>query len=319
MEHVSCNLCGVDQTRFLFRKKDMLGTIQSEFNVAECQRCGLLYVNPRPDQEEIGKFYPEIYSWKETLKAESLFAKGMRRLENIYRYHLLRNEVSKVIKFTGKGFGKVLDIGCGTGDRLDVFRSRGFDGYGVEPSQSAKYAKEFLKLNVIEGDLFSAHFQDKFFDLITLYHVLEHTHDPMKVCQELHRILKRGGFLIIEVPNKDCFQFKFFRGRWAAFDVPRHLYYFGIQTLRSLLERVGFKIVKIDHFMNWLHPPTLVLSLFPSLDPQRAWGEEEKGRNPVFQRMAWIVSTFLSIPFTQFESWMGRGAIVTFYAMKESS
>ena len=77
------------------------------------------------------------------------------------------------------------------------------------------------------------------------------------------------------------------------------------------------KCLKIDHFMNWWHPPTLVLSLFPSLDPQRAWREEEKGRNPIFQRIAWIVSTLLASPFTQFESWMERGAIVTFYAVKK--
>jgi SAM-dependent methyltransferase len=317
MESVTCNLCGSDNTSSLFKKKDKLGTIQIEFNVVECQRCGLLYVNPRPDQGEIGKFYPEVYSWKETLKADSLLTKWIRQLENFYRYHLLRDEVSKVIRFIGKQSGKVLDIGCGTGDRLHTFRSRGFDVQGVEPSPSAMYAKEFLKLNVFKGDLFSAHFQDNFFDIITLYHTLEHTHDPMKVCQEIFRILKEGGFLIIQVPNKDCFQFKLFRERWAAFDVPRDLYYFGIQTLLSYLNKVGFKIIKIDHFMNWWHPPTLVLSLFPSLDPQRAWREEEKGRNSIFQRVAWIVSTLLASPFTLFESWIKRGAIVTFYAVRE--
>ncbi len=316
MEYTNCNLCGSDKTQSLFKKRDKLGTDQTQFSVVKCQGCGLVYVNPRPDQGEMGEFYPEVYSWKETLRAETLFTKWMRRLENIYRYHLLKNEVSKAVKFTGRNLGKVLDIGCGTGDRLDAFRSQGFDGYGVEPSPSAKYAKTFLKLNVVEGDLFSARFQDNFFDMITLYHVLEHTHNPMKVCQEIHRILKKGGGLIIQVPNRDCLQFKLLKERWAAFDVPRDLYYFGIRTLSLLLERVGFKMIKIDHFMNWLHPPTLVLSLFPSLDPLRAWREEEKGRNPVFLRMAWIVSTFLSIPFTQLESWMKRGAIVTFYAVK---
>jgi SAM-dependent methyltransferase len=317
MEYVTCNLCGSDNTYSLFKKTDKLGTVRIEFHVVECLRCGLLYVNPRPDQGEIGKFYPAIYSWKETLKADSLLTKWIRRLENFYRYHLLRNEVLKVIRITGKNSGKVLDIGCGTGDRLHVFRSRGFDVHGVEPSHSATYAKDFLKLNVIEGDLFSAHFQENFFDIITLYHALEHTHDPMKVCQEIFRILKEGGFLITQVPNKDCFQFKLFKERWAAFDVPRDLYYFGIHPLSSYLKRVGFKILKIDHFMNWWHPPTLVLSLFPSLDPQRAWREEEKGRNPIFQRIAWIVSTLLASPFTQFESWIERGAIVTFYAVKK--
>ena len=135
MEYVNCNLCGLDNARVLFGKKDKFGIAEDEFNVVECQGCGLLYINPRPSQEEIGKFYPETYSWKETLEAESFLTKCVRKLEKAYRYHLLRDEVSKVVKFTRRGSGKVLDIGCGTGDRLDVFRSKGFEAYGVETSR----------------------------------------------------------------------------------------------------------------------------------------------------------------------------------------
>ena len=316
MEYVNCNVCGLDQPQLLFKKKDKFGMTRDEYRVVECRGCGLLYVNPRPAPEEIGKFYPESYSWKETLKAESLFTKWIRRLEKAYRYHLLRDEVSKILRFTGKNFGKVLDIGCGAGDRLDVLRSEGFETYGVETSNSADYAKNHLNLKVLKGDLFSAHFPNHFFDMVTLYHVLEHTHDPKGVIVEIYRILEKGGVLVIQVPNKDSLQFKLFHKSWAAFDVPRDLYYFNIHTLHSLLKRVGFIVSKIDHFMNWWHPPTLVLSLFPALDPREAWGKEEGGRNPFFERIAWIICTLLVGPFTQFESWIKRGAIVTFYAVK---
>ncbi|HUL21100.1 MAG TPA: class I SAM-dependent methyltransferase [Thermodesulfobacteriota bacterium] len=316
MEYVNCNLCGLDNARVLFGKKDKFSITEDEFNVVECQGCGLLYINPRPSQEEIGKFYPQIYSWKETFEAESFFTKCVRTLEKGYRYHLLQDEVSKVVKFTGRGCGKVLDIGCGTGDRLDVFRSKGYETYGVETSDSADYAKEHLKLEVEKGDLFSAQFPDRFFDIVTLYNVLEHTHDPLKVCQEIHRILKDSGSLVIQVPNKDSFQCKIFKRRWAAFDVPRDLYYFGIETLSSLLEKAGFALKGIDHFMNWWHPPTLVLSLFQNLDPQQAWGKENQGGSPVFQRMAWGLCTLLTGPLTQLESVLRRGAIVTYYGVK---
>ena len=316
MEYVNCNLCGLDDTQVLFRKKDKFGISQDEFHVVECRRCGLLYVNPKPTQQEIGRFYPETYSWKETLEAESFFAKCVRKWEKAYRYHLLRDEVSKVVKFTGRGFGKVLDIGCGTGDRLDVFRNKGFETYGIETSDSADYAKDHLKLNVLKGDLFSANFPSGFFDIVTLYNVLEHTHDPMKVCQEVQKILKEDGFLIIQVPNKNSLQYILFKKRWAAFDVPRDLYYFGIGTLTSMLEKVGLAVLKVDHFMDWWHPPTLVLSLFPNLDPQRAWRKESRGRSPLFQRGAWALCTLLAGPFTKSEGWIGKGAIVTFYASK---
>jgi SAM-dependent methyltransferase len=317
MEYVNCNLCGLNEARVLFKKKDKLCISEDEFNVVECQDCGLLYVNPRPSPEEMKKFYPETYSWKETLRADSLITRRVRRLEKGYRYHLLRDEVSKVAKYTGRDSGKILDIGCGTGDRLDVFRSKKFETYGVETSDGADYAKGHLKLNVIKGDLFSARFPDHLFDIVTFYNVLEHTHNPLRVCEEVQRILKDDGFLIIQVPNKDSFQYKLFKKRWAAFDVPRDLYYFSTHTLSSLLKRAGFKVIKVDHFMNWWHPPTLVVSLFPSLDPQKAWREEDDRRAPFFQRAAWAVSTLGVSPLTQLESLLMMGSLVTYYFTRE--
>jgi SAM-dependent methyltransferase len=318
MEHVNCILCNHDDTRDLFRKRDKFGTTGDEFTVVECRNCGLAYVNPRPSQEEMGKFYPETYSWKENIETGSSLVRLLKRFEKGYRYHLLKGEVSKVERHGAKRTGKVLDIGCGAGDRLDVFRSRGFEPAGVETSDAAGYARKHLKLNVLKGDLFAARFPVDSFDVVTLYHVLEHTHDPQKVCEEVHRILRKEGLLVIEVPNRESFQYKLFGGRWAAVDVPRDLYYFGTGTLTSLLTKAGFQILTVDHFMNWWHPPTLVISLFPGLDPQRAWQEEGKGGNPIGQRIAWMVCTLLAGAFTHFESMMKRGAIVTFYARKHS-
>ena len=319
MEYVDCNLCGLDDAEVLFRKRDKLGITDEEFQVVECKRCGLLYVNPRPTEAEMEKFYPEAYAWKETLEADSLLTEWVRRLEKGYRYHLLKDEVSKVIKYTGRRSGKVLDVGCGTGDRLDVFRTQGFATYGVETSDSANYAKQHLNLNVSKGDLFSASFPDRFFDIVALYNVLEHTHNPKRACDEIHRILKDDGFLVIQVPNKNSLQYRIFKKRWAAFDIPRDLYYFEPERLRTLLGQVGFAVTKMDHFMNWWHPPTLVLSLFPSLDPQKAWGEERQGKSPVLQRVAWILCTLLATPFTQLESSLGRGAMITSYWKKDGS
>ncbi len=317
MEYIHCNLCGQDETRGLFKKRDKFALAEDEFNVVECLECGLLYINPRPTPEEIGKFYPETYSWKETLEADSSLTQWVRKMEKGYRYHLLKGEVEKVVKYTGKRNGLVLDVGCGTGDRLDVFRAVGFDAQGVETSDSADYAREHLKLNVFKGDLFSAHFSDRSFDCVTLYNVLEHTHDPGKVCREVHRILKDDGSLVIQVPNKDSFQYQIFGSRWAAFDVPRDLYYFSPETLFTLLEKTGFAVFKADHFMNGWHPPTLVISLFPSLDPQKAWTAEGEGGTPLFRRGAWVICTLLAAPFTIFESALGRGAIVTYYGSKQ--
>jgi len=319
MEFVNCILCGIGDTKILFSKKDKFGISTEEFNIVECKRCGLLYINPRPSIEEMNKFYPETYSWKETLEADSSLAKLVRRLEKSYRYHLLKDEVSKVIKFTGKTSGRVLDIGCGTGDRLEVFRRKGFETFGVEPSDSADYGREYLKLNIIKGDLFSANFPEQFFDIITLYNVLEHTHNPVDVCNGVYRVLKEDGFLIIQLPNKDCLQYKIFRKRWSACDVPRDLYYFNIPTMDLLCKKTKFQIKKVDHFMNWWHPPTFVNSLFPNLEPQKAWLREGSGQSTIFQRMGWVLLTLLAGPLTQLESILKYGAILTYYIMKDGS
>jgi SAM-dependent methyltransferase len=255
MESIKCNLCGADGGPVLFRKKDKFKISDEAFSVVACPRCGLLYLNPRPDREEISKFYPGSYSWKKDLEARSVLTRLLREMERRYRYHLLKGEVAKVIRFGGKQFGKVLDVGCGTGDRLDVFRSRGFKTFGVEISGSADYAAEAMQLDVRKGDLFEAHFPDALFDVVTLYHVLEHTHDPSGVCKEVARLLKEDGHLVIQVPNADSWQYRLFKKRWAAFDVPRDLYYFNPKTLKALLAKAGFEVVKIDPFMNWWHPP----------------------------------------------------------------
>lgn len=311
METVPCNNCGGTATRVLFTKKDKHGIAPEPFAVVECIGCGLRYINPRPSPEEMGIFYPDTYSWKETIEGDSSLGRMIRSLEKAYRYHLLKGESAKAIRSTGKKGGRVLDVGCGTGDRLDVFRALGFEPYGVETSESALYARNHLGLNVFHGDLFNARFPDRFFDLVTLYNVLEHTHDPRAVCLEVSRILKEDGRLVLQIPNTDSLQCRLFGKRWAAYDVPRDLYYVNVDTLVAFLCRSSLEVEKTDHFMPFGHPPTLVISLFPSLDPQKAWRKDKEGASSILERLAWGLCTLVASPLTLVESALGRGAIVT--------
>jgi SAM-dependent methyltransferase len=280
--------------------------------------CGLIYVNPRPSEDEIVGFYPETYSWKETVTTGSKITALIRRLEKVYRYHLLNYESSKVVKAARRKTGRLLDIGCGAGDRLDIFRRIGFDTHGVEISSSAEYASEHLELNVKKGDLFEADYPDSFFDVITLYNVLEHTHDPRKIIKELYRILKEDGIAVIQVPNTDCIQFKLFKRRWAAVDVPRDLYYFNIHLLKEFLSKERCQAVKVDHSNNFWHPPTLAISISPPLDPQLSWSAEASQANSYFRRIFWGILTLAVSPLAKLESLMSKGAIITIYVRKIS-
>ena len=145
---------------------------------------------------------------------------------------------------------------------------------------------------------------------------MEHTHDPRKIIKELYRILKENGVVVIQVPNTDCIQFKLFKRRWAAVDVPRDLYYFNVHLLKELLSKERCQVVKVDHTNNFLHPPTLVISLFPSLDPQNAWAKEKKRENTIIKRLLWVFWTLALSPWCFLEGLMKRGAIMTVYARK---
>lgn len=316
MEYVNCNFCQNNNTKLLFLQKDKFNITNDNFSIVQCQNCGLIYINPRPTQEEIIKFYPDTYSWKETLTADTFFTKIIRKLEKLYREHLLRYEVKKSIKFTKKKKGKILDIGCGAGDRLNLFRKYGFDSYGTEITNMADYAKDFFGLNVIKKDLLEANLPDDFFDIITMYNVIEHVPNPGDIIKESYRILKKNGFLVIQTPNISCLQFIFLKNKWTVIDPPRHLYYFSDLILKKELEKNKFKITKIDHFFNWWHPPTIVISLFPSLDPQISWLQEKNRGNPIVKRLCWIFWTLTLPIITFFESFFKKGAIITIYAKK---
>lgn len=317
MEYINCNICGIDDAELLFSKKDKFRISKEDFNVVRCRNCGLIYINPRPSEEEIVGFYPDTYSWKETPKAESLPTKIVTGLERSYRFQLLNYEVNKVLSYTPQGGGKVLDIGCGTGDRLKVFRRKGFDVYGVEVSPQARYAREHLNLNVMEGNLLKAGYAGDFFDVITMYNVFEHVHDPRKLLQEIRRVLKAKGYLVVGVPSTDSIQYHLFRKRWSAFDLPRDLFYFNPSLLRRLLEEGGFQVIGVDHDSNWWHPPTFTLSLFPGLDPQFFWKKPDSTWEATCSRIAWALVTVTIAPvFTFLERLLKRSAIVTVYARK---
>jgi len=316
MEYLNCIICNGENTQQLFSKNDKLGISNEQFKIVKCKGCGLIYLNPRPKEREIGKFYPPNYSWREQKLSVSRIGRIFNLLEKAYRLHLLNYEVKKVLKFTGLKQAKVLDIGCGTGDRLLVFKKNGFEVYGIEPYSSGDYGRENYHLKVYQN-FFQANFPDNFFDIITMYNVLEHLHQPKETLLEVYRILKKEGFLVIQVPNTDSLQFRLFKKRWSAFDLPRDLYYFNPNLLSRLLTNIGFKVIKIDHFNNFFHPPTIVLSLFPNLDPQLIWKLEAQKVNLFWKRLLWAISTLLLSSFAYLESLLSKSASIVVYVKKK--
>lgn len=317
-ETVDCPLCGAAETEPVYRKQDRYGSGEW-FEVVRCTACGLMRVNPRPPGEAIARYYQDTYSWKADQPVAGLLPRMIRAAEHWYRFHLLGYEAGKVMRFCRlKPGAEILDVGCGSGDRLLVYRQLGLEPYGVEISSAAEYARDHLSLAVRCGNLAQAAYDDEQFDVVTLYNVLEHLHAPKAELQEIHRILRPGGCLVVEVPSADCLQRKIFGPRWSALDVPRDLAYWTPELLRRMMAEGRFEVEKIDQWTSWLHPPMIVLTLCPGLDPRLVWaGVASGGGQGIIKRGLWAGLTLAMPWFTFMESLLGRGSSMVFYARKQ--
>ncbi len=234
MESVSCALCGKDDLIPVLESKDYRFKASSQvFCLVQCDNCGLVYVNPRPTREEIGKFYPDEGYYQEN---ESLANKYNRLLRN--------SKVRKIEKFSKKG--NILDIGCGNGDFLSAMEARGWHSYGTDVSLNACQLASKKLQNIYNCELQECDFSDEIFDAITLNHVFEHFTKPKQEIEEIHRIIKPGGLLYLSLPNIKSRQFEITKGFWHHLEMPRHVYHFSPTTIRSFLEKNGFKVLSIN-------------------------------------------------------------------------
>jgi 2-polyprenyl-3-methyl-5-hydroxy-6-metoxy-1,4-benzoquinol methylase len=208
---------------------------EEKFRIVKCHSCGLVFMNPMPDPEELKKYYPlEYYESYGMAKRELKF--------------LQRSKVQKVIRLKKKG--SILDIGCQKGEFLKRMEEKGWKVFGVDISvSSCNYARKKLGLkNIYAGDVLDFDFPERYFDVVTMWQVIEHLRDPLATLRKINRLLKRDGVLIFECPNFGSFTSRVFKDKWPGLDVPRHLYQFTPPVIRAMAEKAGFRVERIDHF-----------------------------------------------------------------------
>jgi SAM-dependent methyltransferase len=228
-------LCGAERHVLVYDAPDRLMKVRGMFRIVQCGSCGLVYLSPRPTLAAIGDYYPEAYEPYLRVAPQALPA-WKRSLFNYGLHKRARPIVQR------KAPGRALDIGCATGQFLAYLRDVAhWQVSGVEPSESAaRYARETFGLEVHCGDLRSARLADQAIDVVTMWDVLEHLHDPCAELREVRRILKPDGLLVFRVPALDSFDAKLFGPYWAGLDVPRHMIVFDRRTLTHMLARAGF-------------------------------------------------------------------------------
>lgn len=240
MESVPCNLCGSQAQELVRVVHEQRYGMSATFRIVRCLHCGLLYLNPRPSEQEMLAYYPPEY---QTAMRQVLQEVRQSRIGRI-GLRIMR----RVRKPPLKKVGTVLDIGCSSGDYLAYLRSLGWEVYGVELDEgAARYAREHFGIDVRAGSAEHTlnEFPDRSFDVVTMWHVLEHLFDPSLVLAEVHRILRPGGILMLEMPNVRSLWASMLGEYWFPLEIPRHLYHFNPPTLRAMLAKTGFRLTRL--------------------------------------------------------------------------
>jgi 2-polyprenyl-3-methyl-5-hydroxy-6-metoxy-1,4-benzoquinol methylase len=233
----NCPVCKGEHLEKFLDIKDYFLTGE-EFGITECKKCGLLFTNPRPDEKELPKYYESVDYLSHSKEDRGVFS----RLYNIIRAYSVRKKYGLITKY--KKNGKLLDIGCGTGEVLNYFSKKGWEVKGIEPAESARtFARKNYGLSVSPEKEID-NLESDGFDVITLWHVLEHVTDPVKRMQQIYRLLKDDGILVIALPNHKAWEAEKFSSYWAAWDVPRHLFHFSKESFGFLARQNHFEVIK---------------------------------------------------------------------------
>lgn len=208
------------------------------FDLVKCSNCGFVFTNPRPSEEECGKYY-ESKNYISHAENKMSF---MHLMYQWIRTYSVRRKINWI--HTYKTTGNLLDIGCGLGHFLKGIKSHtSFSAVGADISDAAiKHCREQFRLNVIEESELNSIENDSL-DVITQWHVLEHVYRLKERMQFLQDKLKKDGVIFIAVPCRESYDADYFKNEWDAYDVPRHIYHFSRSNMLKLFNNYGFKCV----------------------------------------------------------------------------
>ncbi|MBI3511707.1 MAG: class I SAM-dependent methyltransferase [Bacteroidetes bacterium] len=234
----SCPICHEKKSDRVFVCMDFTVS-KEEFDIRRCLSCGFTFTDPRPDNKDLGKYYESEEYISHSNKKKGFISAVYQRVRRI----TLNRKLDLINKIRAKS--KLLDIGCGTGEFLNKCKVDGWNVVGVEPSSLArKQCVENFHLDVKQEEELKS-LPKNSFDVVTMWHVLEHVPGLNERIQEIKGILKDNGVLIIAVPNRNSFDADYYKEFWAAYDVPRHLWHFNANDMRKLMEKNEMKIEQI--------------------------------------------------------------------------
>ncbi|MFN8887324.1 MAG: class I SAM-dependent methyltransferase [Cyclobacteriaceae bacterium] len=230
-----CPLCESSELTNVLVARDYT-TSQESFQIQRCANCQFVFTNPRPAANAIGKYYQSDSYISHTDGGKGI----VDRVYVMARNFTLRWKERLVKK--QQAHGELLDVGCGTGEFINHMKTADWQVTGMEPTETAREKASQKIQQRIHADLESINHR---FDVITLWHVLEHVHELDATVEKIKSLLKENGTIFIAVPNHESPDAKVYQSHWAAYDVPRHLWHFSKTTMQHLMNKHGMKIKEI--------------------------------------------------------------------------
>ena len=247
-----CKLCGSTELKLKHECRDFLVS-DEKFSILECPQCSACFTSPEPDQTSIGRDYESDEYIAHSGKSSGI----IETLYKTVRFFALNSKLDLIQTESGLLKGSILDIGCGSGEFLEKCLKNGWDVTGLEPGKMAREkASDLLGKPVRKiEELFA--WKNSTFDVITMWHVLEHVHEPIRYMKRIHELLAPGGIALIALPNHTSPDATHYGKDWAAWDVPRHLTHFSPQSMDILTQKTGFVVRK----MKWMPFDSFYVSL----------------------------------------------------------
>jgi SAM-dependent methyltransferase len=281
------------------------------FTVVVCAECGRGRTTPVPD--DLSRYYPVEYYGAGGIRFNPLVEALVRAARSARARAVVRAHPSP---------GSVLDDGCGRGLMLAELAARGWRAVGVEASVAAsRHAREVLGLDVRVGELAALRFPGASFDVVTLFHVLEHLVDPDSTLAEVRRLLAPNGRLLLEVPNLGSLQAGLGGGGWFHLDAPRHLHHFDRPSLLAALGRAGLTPVRVTTHsfeMGYFGLAQSLLNratrrpnvLYAMLKNRAARPAGSSGREAAATLALMVPAAVVSVPLEAGAAALGRGGVL---------
>lgn len=233
-----CPVCGSSKFNKVLTASDYLVSGES-FEIMECSSCLLRFTSPIPDENEIGNYYKSDKYISHAKRITSIFDVVYK----IIRKFTLRSKRNIVKRISQKQSGTLLDIGCGTGDFLKIMKQSGCDIVGVEINESVRNLAQTNTGSIILDQTEFFESKQKY-DVITLWHSLEHLNTLTRFLEKISISLNANGVVMIAVPNYKSFDAEYYEQDWAAYDVPRHLYHFSFDAMVKLTIKFSFELIE---------------------------------------------------------------------------